>query len=94
MVKWKEQLTPACPRCGIAENARHVWLCQDPAVFFVWALLMSALSDWMESVNTATEITFWIIRRLTEWRSAKPLSQVHTDLPGLFQAIVAQDHIG
>jgi hypothetical protein len=94
MVKWKEQLSPACPRCSLEENARHVWLCQDPAVFFVWALLISALSDWMVSVNTATEIYFWIIRRLTEWRSSEPLSQVHTNLPGLFQAIAVQDQIG
>jgi hypothetical protein len=95
MVKWKEQLTPACTACcGLAENARHVWLCQDPVVFFVWALLMSALSDWMVSVNTATEMTFWIILHITEWRSSEPLSQVHTGLPGLFQAMAAQDHIG
>jgi hypothetical protein len=45
MVQWKEQLTPACPRCGDSEHVRHVWLCQDPAVFCLWALLMSSFSE-------------------------------------------------
>jgi hypothetical protein len=94
LVQWREQPTPACPRCGLIEDARHVWLCQEPAVYFVWALLVSSLSDWMVSVNTANYVVFWIIRRLTEWRSAEPHSPIHTDLPGLQQAIEAQYHIG
>jgi hypothetical protein len=94
MVKWKEQPTSDCPRCGFVENARHVWLCQEPAVFFVWALLMSSFSLWMESVHTANDIAYWIIQRLTEWRSPLPFSPIHTDLPGLSQAIEAQDQIG
>jgi hypothetical protein len=94
LVHRKEQPTPDCPRCGDSENARHVWRCQDPSVFFVWALLMSSFSSWLESVRTAPEIIFWIIRRLTEWRSSEPLSIARTDLPGLIEAIEAQDRIG
>jgi hypothetical protein len=94
LVQWREQPTPACPRCGLIEDARHIWQCQEPAVYFVWALLVSALSDWMISVNTANDVAFWIIRRLTEWRSAEPRSPIHMDLPGLQQAIEAQDRIG
>jgi hypothetical protein len=94
MVQWKEQPTAACPRCGDDENARHVWLCQEPAMFFVWALLMYSLSAYLESIHTVTEIIFWIIRCLTEWRSQEPLSPIRTDLPGLRQAIEAQDSIG
>jgi hypothetical protein len=86
--------TPACPRCGADENAQYMWLCPDPAVFFVWALLMSSFSWWLESVHTATDITYWIIQCLTEWRSLLPLSLVITDLPGLSQAIAAQDQMG
>jgi hypothetical protein len=91
MVQWKEQTTPACPRCGADENAHHVWLCPEPAVFIVCALLMSSFSVWLESVHTATEITYWITQCLTEWQSLLPLSLVITDLPGLLQAIAAQD---
>jgi hypothetical protein len=94
MVKWKEQPTATCPRCGEDENARHVWLCQEPAVFFVWPLLMYSLSVYLELVHTATEIIFWTTQRLTEWRSQEPLSSIRTDLPGLRQAIEAQDSIG
>ena len=65
LVRWKEQPTLDCPRCGEQENARHVWTCQEPAVFFVWALLMFAFSKWLESVHTAKGVTYWIIQRLT-----------------------------
>jgi len=94
LVKWKEATTSACPRCGEHENARHVWTCQEPAVFFVWALLMSAFSKWLESVHTANDVIYWIIQRLTEWRSAEPFSRAQSDMPGLLQAINAQDQIG
>jgi hypothetical protein len=94
MLKWREQPTAACPRCGETENARHVWLCQEPAVYFVWALLMSSFSAWLETVHTANDVTYWIIQRLTEWRSSEPLSVAYTDMPGLLEAIAAQDLIG
>jgi hypothetical protein len=95
MVHRKEQPTPDCPRCGDSKNARHVWLCQEPAVFFVWDLLMSSFSSWLESVCTAPEIIFWIIHRLTEWRSSEPHYTARSDLPGLLEAIhAAQDRLG
>jgi hypothetical protein len=56
LVRWQEQPTSACPRCDEPENARHVWQCQEPAVFFVWALLMSSLSKWLEKLHTANDI--------------------------------------
>jgi hypothetical protein len=52
---------------------------------------MSSFSDWLTSLHTATEITFWIIKHLTEWGSQEPYSTAKTDLPGLLQAIQAQD---
>jgi hypothetical protein len=52
-------------------------------------------SAWLESVNTANNITYWIIQCLMEWRSNEPSSLVHTDMPGLLLAILAaQDRIG
>jgi hypothetical protein len=56
MMKWKEQATSKCPRCGEHENARHVWLCQDPAVYFVWYLLMASFSAYLESLHTKNDI--------------------------------------
>jgi hypothetical protein len=86
MVKWKEQLTPDCPHCGQIENAQHVWLCPEPAVYFVWALFMSSFSDWiLTSLRTATEITYWIIKCLTEWQSQEPFSMAHTDLRAYYR---------
>jgi hypothetical protein len=95
MVYWKQQPTPECHRCGEPENVRHVWLCQEPAIYFVWALLMYSFRDWLlESVHTANNISFWIIKHLTEWRSNEPFSLVYTDTPGLLLAIATQDRIG
>ena len=50
---------------------------------------MSAFSKWLESVHTAKDVTYWIIQRLTEWRSSEPFSRPHSDMPGLLQAITA-----
>jgi hypothetical protein len=94
MLKWGEQPRADCPRCGLPENARHVWLCQEPAVYFVWDLLMYSFSNWLTSIHTAIEVNFWIIRRLTKWRSLIPFSVVHMIRPGLLQAIKAQDSFG
>ena len=53
---------------------------------------MSAFSKWLEeSVHTANNVTYWIIRHLTKWRSSEPFSDAQSDMPGLLQAIVAQD---
>ena len=72
-------------RCGEHKNARHVWTCQEPAVFFVWALLMLAFSKWLESVHAAKDIN---------WRSSEPFSHAQFDTPGLLEAIAAKDRVG
>jgi hypothetical protein len=94
LVRWQEQPTSACPRCDQLENAPHVWQCQEPAVFFVWVLLMSSFSKWLEKVHTANDIVHWIIQRLTKWRSSAPFSAAQPHMPGLLQAISAQDRFG
>jgi hypothetical protein len=94
LVEWKEAPNHDCPRCGLSENACHVWFCQEPAVFFVWYLLMTSFRKWLELVHTATDVIHWIIQCLTEWRSSVPFSPIQTDLPGLLEAIEAQDRIG
>jgi hypothetical protein len=55
---------------------------------------MSSLSNWMQKVHTAKDIVFWIIQRLTEWRTSEPFSTAQSDMPGLLQTIAAQDRIG
>jgi hypothetical protein len=55
---------------------------------------MTSFSKWLESVHTATDVIYWIIQRLTEWRSSAPFSPIQTDLPNLLEAIEAQDRIG
>jgi hypothetical protein len=79
---------------ALAAENRKTWLCQEPDVYFVWALLMYSLRDWLESVHTANNISFWIIKRLTEWFSNEPFLLAYTDMPGLLLVILAQDQIG
>ena len=40
------------------------------------------------------DVTYWVIQRLTEWRSSDPFSNAYSNKPGLLQAIDAQDCIG
>jgi hypothetical protein len=55
---------------------------------------MPSSSAWLESMHTANDITFWIIQCLTECHILEPFSAVYTDMPGLLQAITAQDGMG
>jgi hypothetical protein len=55
---------------------------------------MTSFSKWLESVHTATDVIYWIIQCLTKWCSSASFSLIQTDLPGLLEAIEAQDQIG
>ena len=56
---------------------------------------MSVFSKWLESVHTAKHhVTYWIIQCLMKWHSLGPFSNAQSDMPGLLQAINAQDCIG
>jgi hypothetical protein len=47
-----------------------------------------------QHASAAKDIIFWIIQRLTEWRTSEPFSTAQSDMPGLLEAIAAQDRIG
>ncbi len=43
MKRWKQRASADCPRCGMLEEAAHVWICQGPGVKEVWSATLDAV---------------------------------------------------
>jgi len=68
MKRWKERETADCPRCGAFEDAPHVLLCPGKGTLALWNNLLTSLSNWMTSVQTAPCIMEAILIGLNNWR--------------------------
>ncbi len=68
MKRWKERETADCPRCGAFEDAPHVLLCPGKGTLALWNNLLTSLSNWMTSVQTAPYIMEAIFIGLNNWR--------------------------
>jgi hypothetical protein len=68
MLRRKERVTDACPRCGEPEDVEHVWRCpQDTDL--LWDKALSDLRSWLDSNEAHPEITNLIISKLSGWRA-------------------------
>jgi hypothetical protein len=92
LVRWKESDTDACPRCGLREDATHVWICRAPEATSTWHQSLATLRQWMNSVQTDPDITASIIEYLEAWRNdTRPTNNY---LPHILHSLQAQDEIG
>ena len=66
---WKQHSSATCPRCREFEDATHVWQCKGANAEEVWKRAISALENWMESVQTDPEVQAVIVAQLNSWRS-------------------------
>jgi hypothetical protein len=73
---WKEWESDACPRCGEAEDAEHILLCQGKDANFVWDNALQNLQHWLDDQQTDLDISSSILTGLHNWRYSenKPLS--------------------
>jgi hypothetical protein len=69
MHRMKQWSTPACPRCGQAEDAEHVWVCQQTEVQQMWEAAMEEVASWLRIQGTQPEISTAIINGLNAWRN-------------------------
>jgi hypothetical protein len=91
MIRWKERDTDACPRCGLPEDAPHVWVCSGEGATDVWSQSISTPEEWMISVDTDPNVEETIIWNLNRWRD--PNNTGH--LPIVIDDIIEQqDGIG
>jgi hypothetical protein len=68
MKRWKQRASADCPRCGMMEDAAHVWICQGPGVKEAWSATLDGLAKWMDSVDTDPDISDAILHYLNSWR--------------------------
>jgi hypothetical protein len=68
MKRWKERETADCPRCVAFEAAPHVLLCPGQSTLALWNKVLTSLSNWMTSVQTAPCIMEAILIGLNNWR--------------------------
>ena len=68
MLRWKEWTSVQCPRCGMLEDASHVWKCQGKDANIVWEQALGSLQEWLASVQTDPDITSALCNGLKTWR--------------------------
>jgi len=68
MLRWKEWTSAQCPRCGLLEDAAHVWICKGRGANVVWDKAILRLKEWLISVRTDPAITNAITLGLQTWR--------------------------
>jgi hypothetical protein len=74
MMRWKQQESPDCPRCGEFEDMAQVWRCHGNDADQVWINGLDNLQDWMESHDTDPDLALLLIDLLQSWRDDTPLS--------------------
>jgi hypothetical protein len=86
MVRWKERVSPNCPRCGQLEDASHVWICSGCNSAEIWEKSLEDLEQWMSSVSTDPDIQDAILQHLKSWRAGNTthINTAH-DLQDLIQ---------
>jgi hypothetical protein len=69
MVRWKQWETNQCPRCGLPEDASHVWLCRDPGAQEVWSKALASLELSLRKWDMDPTILHVIMTYLKGWQS-------------------------
>jgi hypothetical protein len=78
MHRWKERNNPNCPRCGLFEDAPHVWVCKGEDSNAVWDSFLHSLSQWLEEAQTDPDLTSTVLDYLNSWRDGNGTSVAHS----------------
>jgi hypothetical protein len=85
MVRWGKRESPECPRCGLMEDAQHVWRCNGKGADLVWETALSSLHIWLDQQGTDPDISSLLISLLESWRSNEPPSPAPFGLSHLLE---------
>jgi Reverse transcriptase (RNA-dependent DNA polymerase) len=86
---WKEIDSPNCPRCGLPETARHVWICQHRDAQLIWELAIRNLKSALTDIQTSPDIIEQIGLGLEKWYTGEDLTTLQDK-----QLIIDQCSIG
>jgi hypothetical protein len=68
MQRWKLRQGDSCPRCGMSEDAAHVWICHGERADDIWEKALKNLEQWLQSKQTDPDIQHILISYLCGWR--------------------------
>ncbi len=67
MHRWGEWESPNCPRCGLLEDAPHVWRCKGSGTKEIWNKAVSDLESLMRQLGTDPTLVHIIVIYLKGW---------------------------
>lgn len=80
MMYWKQKTSPDCKRCGLFEDAMHVWKCRDQKADAYWVSAMHDLhQDWLRAQDTDPLIITKMIEGLNAWRHNSPRPSINSN---------------
>lgn len=85
MKRWKEWDSDSCPRCGMVEDAAHVWQCKGPGTEELWTKALGEIEVLLVKLETDPTITFVIMSYLRSWRTGEGIVY---DVPIYFQQLL------
>jgi hypothetical protein len=90
MKRWEEWDTDLCPRCGMAEDAAHVWQCKGPGTEGIWNVALADLEALLVKLDTDPTLKFLILSYLRGWRSGEGIV---CDAPRRFQLLLQEQQL-
>jgi hypothetical protein len=67
MQRWRKWESPNCPRCGLFEDAQHVWRCKGLGTEEIWNKAVIDLEHTMRKLDTDPTLAHIITKYLKGW---------------------------
>jgi len=74
MRQWKQWEKDQCPRCGMPEDAAHVWTCKDAGAQEVWSKSLASVELSLRKWNMDPTVLHVIITYLKSWHTGETVS--------------------
>lgn len=71
---WKEIDSPNCPRCGLIETARHVWMCQHSDAKIIWQMAIMNLKTALTEMQSSPTVIEQLCTGLEKWYQGEDLT--------------------
>jgi hypothetical protein len=87
MKQWKEWTSDSCPRCGMMEDAPHVWRCKGAGTEEIWNKAVAELDTTLRRLNTDPTLHHIILLYLRSWWSGEGITY---EAPRDFQELLQE----
>jgi hypothetical protein len=87
MKRWREWDTDNCPRCGLPEDAPHVWTCKGDGTGDIWIKAIQELKKLLRTLDTDPTLLHILITYLKGWYSG---ANIRYEPPREFQRLLQE----